>query len=251
MASLRKPFQGVTNILRFNWHFYILSAALILALYILSLVFNTYKLQLSILGVSVILASVASIASSYFIYDLSDLYRFEWLPVNGTDKNLVNISAGFDEISDILIEKYPGAKLSVLEFYDPMRHREASIKRARKAYPRYPGTKKVETCSFPLKTDIADKVFVMLSAHEIRSPMERINFFKEIRRVMKHDGQLIVIEHLRNTVNFFAFNIGFFHFYSRTTWLDVFGQTDLLIREEIKITPFITAFILEKHGNSL
>ena len=32
MATLRKPFQGVWNIVRFNWHFYVLSLGGLLVL---------------------------------------------------------------------------------------------------------------------------------------------------------------------------------------------------------------------------
>jgi len=192
-----------------------------------------------------------SLMASYYIYDLSDLYHFGWLPTNSKDKYLVNISAGFDEISNILIEKYPDAELLVLDFYDPLKHTEVSIKRARKAYPRHTGTEQIDTSSFPLKNATADKIFVMLSAHEIRDPKEQIIFFKEIKRVLKQDGQLIVVEHLRDWANFAAFNLGFLHFYSRGTWLNVFKQTKFFVKKEIKITPFITAFIMEKHGNSL
>jgi hypothetical protein len=32
MAQLRTPFQGVWNVIRFNWHFYFLSTALLLLL---------------------------------------------------------------------------------------------------------------------------------------------------------------------------------------------------------------------------
>ncbi|RZK61293.1 MAG: methyltransferase [Pedobacter sp.] len=196
------------------------------------------------------MATVTSIVSSYYIYDLSDLYSFRWMPDSGTNRYLINISAGFDELSGTLVSNYPNAKLMVLDFYDPSKHTEVSIQRARKAYPIYPGTIQVETGSFLIENDVADKVFVMLSAHEIRNPGEKTKFFREIGRIMKHDGQLIVIEHLRDTANFCAFNIGFLHFYSRNTWLKVFQQTSLLVKQEIKITPFITAFILEKHGSS-
>jgi len=251
MGSLRKPFQGVLNILRFNWHFYLLSACILTALSILYILLPSYRIYLLFVGLLTVISSFVSLLSAYYIYDLSELYSFKWIPAMGMDKRVINISAGFDEISGILRDKYPNSELEVFDFYDPKKHTEVSIKRARNAYPRYPGTRRVQTHSFPLGDDAADKVFVMLSAHEVRDTKERVEFFQEIRRIMKSDAQLIVVEHLRDRANFIAFNFGFFHFYTRSTWQSCFKRADFMIRNEIKITPFISAFILEKHGSPL
>lgn len=96
----------------------------------------------------------------------------------------------------------------------------------------------------------ADKIFVILSAHEIRNQKERIIFFKELSRVIKPRGQIFIIEHLRNVANFLAYNIGSFHFYSKQSWYNTFESSNLSIKKEIKLTLFISAFILEKNGNT-
>ncbi|MEO7045031.1 MAG: methyltransferase, partial [Ferruginibacter sp.] len=95
-----------------------------------------------------------------------------------------------------------------------------------------------------------DKIFTILSAHEIRDDKERVSFFEELHRVLNSTGQIIVTEHLRDTANFLAYNIGFFHFHSKATWLKTFQLSGFQIVNEIKITPFITTFILEKNGTT-
>jgi hypothetical protein len=47
-----------------------------------------------------------------------------------------------------------------------------------------------------------------------------------------------------------AYNFGFFHFHSKNTWLKTFHRSGLTITNEIKITPFITTFILDKNGTA-
>ena len=136
----------------------------------------------------------------------------------------------------------------MFDFYDPAKHTEVSIRRAREAYPPFPNTQQVKPADLPLQDNSADKIFAILSAHEIRNEIERKSFFQELRRVLSPTGQIIVTEHLRDTANFLAYNIGAFHFHSKASWLKAFQSSGLRVSEEIKITPFITTFILDKNG---
>ncbi|KAA2238985.1 class I SAM-dependent methyltransferase [Chitinophaga agrisoli] len=249
MAPLRKPLQGVWNIVRFNWHFYALSAAGI----VLLLGLRAYLPVVADVLLTLILATlVISLGVSCYIYDYSGLYNLSWLgniPRSGKEQ-LVNIHAGFDETSVLLQDKFPQAFLSVFDFYDPLKHTEVSIKRARKAYPAFPGTQAVQTDHLPMADHSADKVFALLAAHEVRDEQERQVFFKEINRILQPQGYLVVTEHLRDPANFFVYNIGAFHFHSRATWLRTFTAGGFSITQEIKITPFIHTFILRKHGTT-
>jgi hypothetical protein len=138
--------------------------------------------------------------------------------------------------------------LKVFDFYAPSTHTEISIERARKAYPVYPGTQIISTMRVPLEANAADYIFLLLSAHEIRNPEEKIIFFKQLQQALCNDGSIIVVEHLRDIYNFIAYNFGFFHFFSRKSWKQVFNKADLTEHKEIKITPFISAFLLKKNG---
>ena len=251
MVKIRKPFQGVLNIFRFNWHFYLMSIGLISIIFILNLILKApYHLFGHIAIFIIITSTLISLLVSYYVYDMSVLYKLKWLdqlaiPSNG---NMLNINAGFDETSVLLKEKYPELELIVFDFYNPSQHTELSIKRARKAYPPFPGTQQVSQYKFPLPEYYADYIFVILSAHEIRSVSERIVFFKELNRVLKQKGKIVVTEHLKDFQNFLAYNIGFFHFVSKSSWKNAFKNSNLKTVLEIKITPFITTFVLEKNG---
>ena len=247
---MRKPYQGVLNILRFNWHFYALSIGLVLLFLILTIVYQRWQSYTWIAFISVLWLNFVSLCISYYVYDTSSLYEFDWLKITQKESRIVNINAGFDETSDILSKRFSGSELIVLDFYDPSIHTEVSIKRARRAYPIFPGTKKVESTNLNMKKNSADWIFVILSALEIRNKRERIQFFKELNRLVKPNGQVVIIEHLRDTANFLAYNIGFLHFYSKSNWLEVFNLAELKVQNEIKITPFISTFILEKNGST-
>jgi len=243
MDTLRKPFQGVWNIIRFNWHFYIIASLLMIVIYILSFYFT---FPFSYLNFLFLIPILISLIVSYYIYDYSNFYSFDWLEGDEKAIKILNIHAGFDETSSIIQKKYKNAELLVFDFYNPLNHTELSIKRARKAYPVYPNTKTTTTTQLELSDLFADKILLILAAHEIRNEEERISFFNELNRVLKPNGQIVVTEHLRDLNNFLAYNIGFFHFLPEANWKNTFEKASLKIIQRKQINPFITTFILEK-----
>lgn len=241
MGVTRTPFQGVSNIIRFNWHFYVLS---------LVVVVGTIAVGWYWIGVLAFAGTMTSLLVSYYIYDVSALYTLNWIVKEGDPKVILNIHAGFDETSVLLGQRFEEAELGIIDFYDPEKHTEVSIKRARKRYPGLPQTVRAAAVSLPVGDGVVDRVFVIFSAHEIRDEGERLAFLKELARIVRPGGQICITEHLRDVANFMAFNIGFFHFYSRGSWLRLFAAAGLRVVEEKKLTPFISAFIISKNGDS-
>lgn len=252
MGKIRKPFQGILNIIRFNWHFYVLAILFIFSLLFLSNFANSIiRIVLQLISFLISTIILISLAVSYYVYDLSEFYTFDWIKHDDTEISIININAGFDETSALIKRKFINSKFSVLDFYNPQKHTEASIKRARKQYPAYPNTIEIDTSKIDLVSNSVDKIFIILSAHEIRSKVERIVFFSELNRILKPKGQIVVIEHLRDISNFLAYNIGSFHFYSKSSWANTFSKSNLKVVTEIKNTPFISTYTLEKNGNTL
>jgi len=253
MERMRKPLQGIINIIRFNWHFYVLSFVMVMSLFLLSqFVIEPFRFVANMLNWLIVLVTLISLLVSFYVYDLSGLYHLKWLdnlPIKANSK-IANINAGFDETSELLQHKFPHAELHVYDFYDPFKHTEISIKRARKAYPPYPNTIVVNTDYLPIADNQLDVIFLILSAHEIRQLPEQNIFFTELERALNQNGIIIVTEHTRDLPNFLAYNIGFFHFFSTSSWHSVFKNARLDVKKQIKITPFITTYILTKNGTT-
>jgi hypothetical protein len=249
----RTAFQGITNIIRFNWHFYAIALFTIAALIIVISFLPVGITPLAKVAIGAIaISTVTSLAVSYYIYDYSGLYSFHWLDAAHIRPNghMLNINAGFDETSWILKDKFPDCTLTVLDFYDPVRHTEISIKRARKAYPPYPGTKLISTSEIALPAGSTDHIFLLFAAHEIRDQQERIVFFRQLKEILAPDGQIIIMEHLRDKYNFFAYNIGYLHFFKKSSWRYTFKEAGLSGPEEIRINPFVSIFFLNKDGST-
>jgi len=239
------------NIIRFNWHQYVIVLIAILILFITAFfLLQPYQSIIFIIGTLALSTTLISLFVSYYVYDYSDFYCLDFVKnLNGL--KLLNINAGFDETSEILKTKYPQVILTMSDFYNPEKHTELSIKRARKAYPASKETILVNTSSLPFKDQEFDIVICVFSAHEIRDINERINFLKELSRILNPvSGEAYLIEHLRDFPNFLAYNIGFFHFYSKKTWNFCFKKSGLALLQENKITPFVSTFILKSDGVS-
>lgn len=247
----RSTFQGVTNIVKFNWHFFVI-ASLVIIFSFIGFSFNSdYSSYFLLLGILTALGTFIPLLVSWYVYDLSGFYNLSWLDMNiPKNSKIINIHAGFDETSILLAHKFSESSLQVFDFYNPVLHTEVSIKRARKAYPPYPNTQAITTSHIPLEENSASHIFVIFSAHEIRNHQERIAFFNELNRILTPSGNIIVVEHLRDFWNFLAYNIGFFHFLSLDTWLDTFKKSNFTISKQASITPFVKLFILDKHGHS-
>jgi hypothetical protein len=169
----------------------------------------------------------------------------------GKAQNIVNIHAGFDETSTVIRKTFPESSLLVLDFYDPFKHTEISIERARKAYPSFEGTVKITTSKLSIATAFVDVIFNIFALHEVRDRAERIHFLKQQAAALGNEGAVVVIEHLRDIPNFLAYNIGFFHFFSAGEWTSNFHHAGLFIERKFTITPFIMVFILRKaNGNT-
>lgn len=219
MERIRSPYQGIRNIIRFNWHFYVVALAGITGLLFIGCYFpGDVQISTWILCPLIVLSTIVSLLVSYYVYDRSGLYSFSWLKpfITGKENTLININAGFDETSGILQQLFPS------------------------------GTETIISEHLPVANDSADLIFLIFAAHEIRNDNERIAFFNELHQKLKADGKIIIVEHLRDLPNFLAYNIGFFHFHSSATWYKTFAAARFTVSRQKKINPFVHVFILER-----
>jgi len=247
MDIKRKKFQGVINILSFNRHFYISGFIVWGLTAIYSNLFGLSSLNFWVITAAIIYGLIMPLIVSAYVYDFSGYYDFDWLNKIGLTETkpeqIVNINAGFDETSYILKSKFPNADLKVYDFYNAKLHTEPAIVRARKISSVYPNTQHIKADQIPMDDKSVDLVFLLSSAHEIRSHKEKVLFLKECHRICKPNGKVITVEHLRDAPNFLAFSIGFTHFFSRNAWEKAFKDSGFSSFDETKFTSVMSIFI--------
>ncbi|HKV29847.1 MAG TPA: methyltransferase domain-containing protein [Candidatus Dormibacteraeota bacterium] len=246
--SSRGPFAGVLQIVRYNWNLYV--AAMVGAAVVIGFVVATHPptvlAGLLILGAIAALFWLAlSLAVSHYVYDRSDLYRWQWIQkrIAPNPGHVVNIHAGLDETSLALQEIYPAAEVTILDIYDPAEMPEPSIARARREPRAELASVKADFRALPLQAASADLVTVIFVAHELRQPASKEAFFRELARVIKPGGRVLLVEHLRDAWNLLAFGPGAFHFFPRSEWLRVSDATGFRLSEEISRTVFVRALV--------
>jgi SAM-dependent methyltransferase len=246
----RGPWQGMWSIARFNWPFY-LAAALVTAgalavLFCASPIVARWAAGLVLAGALYFL--VGSLGVSHVVYDLSDLYRWNWLgrALRGASaERVILCHSGFDEVSLSLRAKLNPTDLVVLDHFDAQTMTEASIRRARRLYPPVAGTQPAVFDRWPSSSHSADVIFGLLAIHELRSEAERIAWFAEARRCLAPGGRVVVLEHTRDLANFLAFGPGFLHFHSPASWRRCWEAAGLRAADEFRITPWVRVFNLQ------
>ena len=248
---MRAKFQGLRNVVAFNWPFYAVAVTAGIGFSIGTFLASPPTRLLCVVGVVlVLLPTLSSLLVSLWVYDLSRLYDLPWLTQldHGRVRRVLVINAGFDEVSDTLKERLPGATIATIDFYDPAAHPAASIKRARATQAAASSSVEIETLQPTFAADKTDLAVAFMSAHEIRDHEERVALFRKIKTCLRPEGTFVVVEHLRDLANFIAYNIGFRHFLGRKEWLKTFAGAGLDIHSETHQTPFVTTFVLKRAG---
>lgn len=246
----RGKWQGMWTIVRFNWPLYAGALGSLMAASLVS--WAAKRLPVKVVGLASVAASAyflfGSLGVSNWIYDRSILYRWTWLRrvlPGGRCDRLVVCHSGFDEVSSALRSRVEG-DWTVLDHFDPVRMTEASIRRARQAFPPQTGTVPAAADHWPLANESTDVVFALLAIHELRSEAERIGWFREARRCLRDGGRVILIEHVRDLANFVAFGPGALHFHSVPSWRRCWEAADLRLIDSFKITAWVRAFVVER-----
>jgi SAM-dependent methyltransferase len=242
--------HGVRQIVRLNWPYYAIAGAVIVIT-----VPAVPRLPGGAVAHAIVYSAtaaaafwtIASLAVSWWVYDRSPLMTGEWIreALGYRPRAWLNIHAGLDEVTPILRTRLRGSRGRVFDIFDDRDMTEPSIARARIAR-QGSNCQRVDFRHLPVPTATIDTVFLLLSAHELRTHDSRCALFHEIHRVLTLDGCLLLAEHLRDVANVLAYGPGAWHFHSRRAWTRGFEQTGFGIYDEFSITPFVRVFVLRR-----
>jgi hypothetical protein len=246
----RGRFDGVCNIVRFNWPMFVVTAILVVSATAVAATVAAPAPRAALLIVAACLVggTLVSLTASHLIYDRSDLYRFGWMAraVHGiTPRRAIFCQTGFDECSATLGATLRDSSWTLLDHYDPAWMTEPSIQRARRRCPPAAGTRSAPFGAWPVHAQAADLVIGMLAVHELRRDAERVAWFAEARRVTSAEGRVIVVEHVRDLANILVFGPGAWHFHSVMEWRTSWERAHLRLRDTFRITTWVRVFVLE------
>lgn len=252
-AGVPRAFAGVFKILRFNLRFYVLSGGVLAATGAILLTQRLPRgLETVLLGAAAVAAfwTISSLLVSWYVYDYARLTGWAWLhsQLPCRPHRWASVHAGLDESTPALRRMFPGAEGVSIDIYSSAEMTEPSIARARALHPAAESPIRGASSALPLPAGAVDAVFLLLSAHELRTPERRTDLLCECARVLEQGGFVVLVEHLRDWRNFLAYGPGFFHFHSWPSWQRNIRGALLRVEKEFRVTPFVRCLILRKAG---
>jgi hypothetical protein len=247
--SVRGPYQGVLQILHFNWRMYLATGAgLIVAVATWPVLSFAGRAALLAVVAPALFWMVASLVVSHYVYDRFPLYDLHWLArtLAHAPRRWINLHAGWDETSQLLQAIFPDAVGEAVDLFDPVVMTEASIRQARKSSCSAIPTTPARYDALPFESGTVDAAFVIFAAHELRGHEQRVKFFGEVARVLTSGGECLLVEHTRDAWNFLAFGPGFLHFFPQRAWRHAARLAGLKVRSEFAMTPFVHVFVMRR-----
>jgi SAM-dependent methyltransferase len=251
VPSKRGRFNGMMQILRYNWPQYVVSVVIV----VLGAVWGCvgqgpewFRAVALIVALPAAWWCLASLIASFWIYDLSPLYRWTWISnaLPATPQYWLSLHAGLDESSSTIRQLFPDGEGRVGDFYNAAEMSEPSIQRARAEQKCNSTTERVDYRKLPFPGESFDAVFLLFAAHELRRAESREAFIREVRRVLSPSGTVLLVEHVRDLANFAAFGPGFLHFMPAGEWRRLAEIAGLNVVREERMTPFVKIILLAR-----
>jgi SAM-dependent methyltransferase len=248
-TAVRRPWQGVLQILRFNWRSYGATAAVfVVALLAMPFVPHLFRAGLLICAAPALFWLMSSLLVSHYVYDRFPLYDLSWIPcvLSRMPSRWLNVHCGLDETSGLLAAIFSGAAFDVVDIFDARVMTEASIRQARRMERSTIAATPARFDDLPFSSGTFDAAFCIFAAHELRRNWQRATLFLEIARVLIPDGELVLMEHSRDWWNLLAFGPGFLHFFSQRAWRRTATQAGFGVHTELSMTPFVRVYVLRR-----
>jgi SAM-dependent methyltransferase len=246
---MRRPYQGVLQILQFNWRSYLFTSIGVgVALLATPLLPSLVRAGVLLGAAAALFWMASSLLVSHYVYDRFQIYDLSWISraLSRTPRRWINIHCGLDETSEVLTAIFPEATGQAVDIFDPRVMTETSIRQARQitcgTIPAMPA--RYDDLVFSANS--FDAAFCIFAAHELRRLDQRVRLFEEIDRVLVSGGELVLMEHTRDWRNLLAFGPGFLHFFSRRAWHRAASGSGLALRSEFSMTPFVRVYILRR-----
>ncbi|HEX4167247.1 MAG TPA: class I SAM-dependent methyltransferase [Bryobacteraceae bacterium] len=248
-SSIPSPtqYKGLQHVFNYNRPFYLWTVAGIIAAIAISVWLPPAFRTLVLLATgTAAFWTCSSLLVSHYVYDRSGLYGLSWLHecLARSPMRWINIHSGIDATSLAIAAAFPGSDGQIIDIYDPREMTEPSIKRARRLAGVFSPV--ADRQRLPVPDQEFETAFLIFAAHELRHHEARVQLLREIARVLRIGGELILVEHLRDWANFIAFGPGFLHFFSAGTWQDVANAAGLPIGLHCTVTPFVHVFVLQR-----
>jgi SAM-dependent methyltransferase len=230
--------SGLSRVVAFNWPKYVAAislagAGVVLAVSSQGLLGAGSALLFAVLTYGI----VSSLIATWWVYDYkaADLYRAVASEYQAEAKWIL-VHAGLDESCGRL-EALIGAPDQQIDV-GPSTDQSPSLQRAHRLVgrtgQRWDGRIALETASMGFAV-------VLFGIHEL-VPADADVLLRELERVVRVGGSIVIVEHLRDVRNALVFGPAALHFSPQRRWLDSMAQAGLSSQGSKRVASLVTVF---------
>ncbi|MCI0414901.1 class I SAM-dependent methyltransferase [bacterium] len=240
--------KGAIDVIRFNLPIYLITFFILMFAWALTYSLGTGSMRT--LVVCVLVAStfwlLSSIIASHWVYDCSPLSRWTWLCelFPKSPRRWLSIHAGLDETASLRKFFQDDQGIS-MDIFDSSEMTEPSIARARRIKNESLPAIRAHLERFPFREASFDAVFLVFSLHEVRNAAARSHLITEVKRTLKREGSVFILEHGRNLANFIAFGPGCLHFLPYNVWFQLATEVGLRFQTEMSFTALVKGLLFK------
>lgn len=186
----------------------------------------------------------ASVSAFHWMFDRSPLLAGTWIRrcTSSPVQRWIQLSVALEQTTLPLKRVFPDADGQLFDLFASERMREPAVRRAR-ASPSTVSATPAAPDALPATEGSSDLTVVTLAAHELRRRADREALFRELARITRADGSIVVVEHLRDLPGLLAFGPGVLHFYPRREWVELAVHSGLIAVQEFPLSPFVRVFV--------
>jgi hypothetical protein len=235
---------GLGRVVAFNWPKYVMAALLLVFGFGVAAFSSGPALVALLLGIAVLIYGVvASLIATWWVYDhrAEELYQ-AIASEHAAGDPWIMVHAGLDE-SQGRLDTLIGAAAKRIDV-GPASDQSPSLERAHRLMgrdgERWNGTLACETASIGFAV-------VLFGIHEL-SPTDSQSLLAELQRVVRVDGTIAIVEHLRDIPNGFVFGPAALHFSTGRRWKTAMSQAGLVKQRAKRVALFVTVFSVKSPG---
>ena len=196
------------------------------------------------------------LVASFVVYDWGRRHEYDRLAELGTlaeARVVVDITCGKLRGSRGLLAHLHRGYYFLIDIYDPDKMTDLALRRARAMEPPLQAQQRIhhrsaKPASLPLPHNWADVIYCHFSLHELRDSADRDAIFRELARILKPEGRLLIAEHSRDWRNFLVFGPGAFSFFSPAAWQQHLAQAGLAIRHHERWRGLVHLWVAGRKG---
>ncbi|MBK8987841.1 MAG: methyltransferase domain-containing protein [Chloroflexi bacterium] len=255
----KSPYSGAIRHVWANWPLYLLAyAGIVLALVTIGVSLQKGWLSFVPLSLALLLLLsyflAAALWAAHQLYDAAGLrpqhILFDMAQLRPTD-TLVYVDLGVRDLALQLGSRLTSGKIIVVDVYHPQGTMSRSLKRYRARQPHALNDPRLvwqngRVDLLPLPDNSVSTVILHRVVSEFWQQGDRLALLREVYRILRPDGRLLLAERVRSANNWLVMGPGALQLSFADDWRDLLQEAGFVVRQERDLQGLVHCFRADK-----